>query len=359
MTGYIKALAASIAEHWMHHGRPDKLVMSFHGVPRYTLDKGDPYHCQCRKTARLVAEQLGHSRRPLPGHASSRASARPSGSSHTRSRLWRNWRAAALRSVDVVCPGFVADCLETLEEIAMENRDAFLAAGGKEFRYIPCLNERHDWIAALQDIVVGHLGNWLTSAAPDAAQLAACRTRATALGATVMKLLLRWALSAMALMLLPQIIDAIHVNSFYAALAAALFIGLVNALIRPILIIVTLPINILTLGLLTFVINGLLFWFVASFIKGFTVTGFWPAVFGAILYSVATWAINVILRDPRRNKKRGPRPRLVELDPQISGRAVPRRPGRTVRRGDAPPVCAARHRGRSCRRLPSSRSCAL
>lgn len=113
-----------------------------------------------------------------------------------------------------------------------------------------------------------------------------------------MKLLLRWALSAMALMLLPQLIDAIRVDSFYAALAAALFIGLVNALIRPILIIITLPINILTLGLLTFVINGLLFWFVASFIKGFTVTGFWPAVIGAILYSIATWAINLLLRDP-------------------------------------------------------------
>jgi putative membrane protein len=113
-----------------------------------------------------------------------------------------------------------------------------------------------------------------------------------------MKLLLRWAFSAMALMLLPQFIDAIRVDSFYAALAAALCIGLVNALIRPILIIITLPINILTLGLLTFVINGLLFWFVASFIEGFTVVGFWPAVFGAILYSLATWAINVVLRDP-------------------------------------------------------------
>lgn len=115
-----------------------------------------------------------------------------------------------------------------------------------------------------------------------------------------MKLLLRWALSALALMLLPQIVDAIHVDGFYTALAAALCIGLVNALIRPILIIVTLPINILTLGLLTFAINGLLFWFAASFIKGFTVTGFWPAVFGAILYSIATWAINLVLRDPAR-----------------------------------------------------------
>lgn len=113
-----------------------------------------------------------------------------------------------------------------------------------------------------------------------------------------MKLLLRWSLSALALMLLPQLVDAIRVDSFYAALAAALCIGLVNALIRPILIIVTLPINILTLGLLTFAINGLLFWFVASFVKGFTVTGFWPAVLGAILYSIATWAISTMLRDP-------------------------------------------------------------
>lgn len=113
-----------------------------------------------------------------------------------------------------------------------------------------------------------------------------------------MRLILRWILSAAALMLLPQLIDAIRVDSFYAALAAALFIGLVNALIRPILIVVTLPINILTLGLLTFAINGLLFWFVASFVKGFTVTGFWPAVLGAILYSIATWAISTVLRDP-------------------------------------------------------------
>lgn len=112
-----------------------------------------------------------------------------------------------------------------------------------------------------------------------------------------MKLILRWALAALALMLLPQIIHAIRVESFYAALVAALLIALVNVLIRPILLILTLPINILTLGLLTFAINGLLFWFVASFVEGFSVAGFWPAVFGALLYSIATWAINVVLSD--------------------------------------------------------------
>ena len=112
-----------------------------------------------------------------------------------------------------------------------------------------------------------------------------------------MRLLLRWALSALALMLLQQIIHSIRSESFYRKMAAALGIGLVNALIRPILIIVTLPINLLTLGLLTFAINGLLFWLVASFIEGFTVTGFWTAVLGAFVYSVATWAINTVSRD--------------------------------------------------------------
>lgn len=180
--GYIEAIAASIAEHWMHHGRPDKLVMSFHGVPRYTLDKGDPYHCQCRKTARLIAGQLGLTDdRYLVTFQSrfGRAEWLKPYTLPTLEELGRSGNA----SVDVVCPGFVADCLETMEEIAIENRDAFLAAGGMTFRYIPCLNERHEWIAALQDIVVGHLGNWLTVDTPGTAQLAESRMRALALGA--------------------------------------------------------------------------------------------------------------------------------------------------------------------------------
>lgn len=181
--GYIKALTASISEHWMYHGQPDKLVMSFHGVPRYTLDKGDPYHCHCRKTARLVAEQLGIAANRYLVTFQSRFGTAEWLKPYTQPTLEELARGGTTR-VDVVCPGFFADCLETLEEIAMENRDAFLAAGGKEFRYIPCLNECHDGIAALRDIVVSHLGGWLTGAAPDAAQLAACRTRATALGAT-------------------------------------------------------------------------------------------------------------------------------------------------------------------------------
>mgnify|MGYP003376614220 CR=1 FL=1 len=180
--GYIKALAAAVNEHWMQHGRPDKLVMSFHGVPRFSLDKGDPYHCHCHKTARLLAEQLGLTASRYVVAFQSRFGKAEWLKPYTQATLEELGRAGTA-SVDVMCPGFVADCLETLEEIAIENRDAFLAAGGKTFRYIPCLNERHEWIAALQDIVVGHLGNWLTTETPDAGRLAESRTRAFALGA--------------------------------------------------------------------------------------------------------------------------------------------------------------------------------
>lgn len=111
----------------------------------------------------------------------------------------------------------------------------------------------------------------------------------------MLKLLLRWVLNALVLLALPLLLEPIRVDSFYAALIAALCIGLVNALIRPILILTTLPINILTLGLLTFVINGLLFWFVASFIRGFEVGGFWAAIGGAILYSVFSALASLIV----------------------------------------------------------------
>lgn len=102
----------------------------------------------------------------------------------------------------------------------------------------------------------------------------------------MLKLLLTWALNALVLLAIPYLLESVRVETFYAALVAALCIGLVNALIRPVLILITLPINILTLGLFTFVINGLLFWLVASFVKGFYVAGFWAAFWGALLYSL-------------------------------------------------------------------------
>jgi len=110
-----------------------------------------------------------------------------------------------------------------------------------------------------------------------------------------MKLLLVWLVNAIALMAVAYLLPGIAVSSFVAALVAALVLGLVNAVIRPILILLTLPATLLTLGLFIFVINGLLFWFVGSFIAGFTVTGFWPGVFGAIGYSIVSWALSALL----------------------------------------------------------------
>ena len=113
-----------------------------------------------------------------------------------------------------------------------------------------------------------------------------------------MRLLLAWMLNALALLALPLLFTSIHVDKFTTALIAALVLGLINTLIRPILVLLTLPATVLTLGLFIFVINGLLFWFVGSFINGFTVDGFWAGVFGAIVYSVISWALSSLI--PRK-----------------------------------------------------------
>lgn len=178
---YIDALARRISQHWMTHGRPDQLVMSFHGVPRRTLMLGDPYHCQCHKTARLLADRLGLTESQYKVTFQSRFGRAEWLQPYTEPTLHELGKAG-VRRADVVCPGFVGDCIETLEEIAMEGRQAFMTAGGKEFQYIPCLNDQHEWIAALAAIAQQHLAGWPTEA-PDrkAAQLR--RERALALGA--------------------------------------------------------------------------------------------------------------------------------------------------------------------------------
>ena len=111
-----------------------------------------------------------------------------------------------------------------------------------------------------------------------------------------MRLILRWVINAGTLLLLAFYLPGISVSGWYSALIAALVLGLVNAVLRPILILLTLPVNILTLGLFTFVINALLFWFVASFIDGFAVAGFWPAFWGALILSVVSWIISGLLK---------------------------------------------------------------
>ena len=110
-----------------------------------------------------------------------------------------------------------------------------------------------------------------------------------------MRLLLTWFINAAALFALPYLMDSVHVDSFTAALFAALILGLINTLIKPILILLTLPVTVLTLGLFILVINGLMFWLVANFVKGISVAGFSSAIIAALLYSVISWALSTLL----------------------------------------------------------------
>ncbi len=111
----------------------------------------------------------------------------------------------------------------------------------------------------------------------------------------MMWLLLVWLINAVALFVLPYVFPWVRVDTFTTALIAALVLGLINTLIRPVLVLLTLPVTLLTLGLFIFVINGLLFWWVGSFIEGFRVSGFWSGVFGAIVYSLISWALSSLL----------------------------------------------------------------
>ncbi len=179
-TGYINALASNVNDYWMKNGRPEKLLMSFHGLPRYTLDKGDPYHCECHKTARLLALQLGLKPEQYALSFQSRFGKAEWLKPYTTTTL-KELGKQKTRRVDVVCPGFVADCLETLEEIAQEGKHDFQHAGGGEYHYIPCLNDRGEWLHALTDLVMENLHGWLIET--NAAELEQSRLRALALGA--------------------------------------------------------------------------------------------------------------------------------------------------------------------------------
>jgi ferrochelatase len=180
--GYIAALASRLRAHWAEHGRGDKLVLSFHGVPERSLHLGDPYHCQCHKTARLLAEALGLSHDQLVVTFQSRFGKAKWLEPYTEPTL-EKLASEGVKRVDVMCPGFVADCLETLEEIAQEAREAFLASGGERFDYVPCLNAEPVWIDALAGLAERHLGGWETKHAPDPGALETQRQLALALGA--------------------------------------------------------------------------------------------------------------------------------------------------------------------------------
>jgi putative membrane protein len=117
----------------------------------------------------------------------------------------------------------------------------------------------------------------------------------------VRNLLIVWLINALALLALPYVVPSVQVDSFYTALIAALLLGFVNTLIRPLVLLLTLPATVLTLGLFIFVINGLLFWFVGSFVQGFHVAGFWSAILGAILYSIISWAMSALLLPDKKS----------------------------------------------------------
>ena len=178
--GYIAALAQSVRDYWMKNQRPDVLVISFHGVPRAALDKGDPYHCECQATGRLLAEALGLKQEQYRIAFQSRFGRAEWLKPYTAGVLAELGKQKAGR-VDVVCPGFVSDCLETLEEIAIEGKGIFLTAGGRDFHAIPCLNERNDWIHALADIVLSNLLGWTDTATHESLEMS--RLRALSMGA--------------------------------------------------------------------------------------------------------------------------------------------------------------------------------
>lgn len=158
--GYIAALARSIESHWQAHGRGERLLLSFHGLPERYSRAGDPYHCQCHETARLVTESLRMKDGEWTVTFQSRFGPRSWLKPYTDVTL-TELAGGGVNSVDVVCPGFPADCLETLEEISLRNRDTFLAAGGKTFHYIPALNDRREHIAVLADLALRNLKGWL------------------------------------------------------------------------------------------------------------------------------------------------------------------------------------------------------
>ena len=159
--GYIRALAHRVMTHWQQHGQPDQLVMSFHGIPERNVQRGDPYARECEATAALLAERLALKPTQYKLTYQSRFGRAKWLEPYTQPTVEALARQGA-RRVDVICPGFVSDCLETLEEIGMEVRDAFLATGGEEFHQIPCLNDSRAWLGALVGITEDHLQGWST-----------------------------------------------------------------------------------------------------------------------------------------------------------------------------------------------------
>jgi len=157
--GYIEALRASVTQHWQSRGRTGHLLMSFHGIPERYFHQGDPYFCKCQKTARLLADEL--LLREDEWSVSFQSRFGPNGwlKPYTSSVL-AEMPGRGIRDVTVVCPGFSVDCLETLEEIAIENRDVFMKSGGARYEYVPALNARLEHARFLADLIARHCQGW-------------------------------------------------------------------------------------------------------------------------------------------------------------------------------------------------------
>ncbi len=157
--GYIDAMKQQIEAYWAEHGRGDKLMLSFHGIPQANADKGDPYPHECRETAKLLAAALNLGEQDyLVSFQSQFGKAKWIGPS--TQALFDELPKQGVNKLDVFCPGFISDCLETMEEIAIAGREQFHAAGGTQYHYIPCLNTNTAWLAALADLAKRHLQGW-------------------------------------------------------------------------------------------------------------------------------------------------------------------------------------------------------
>lgn len=158
--GYIKALAAQIRSYRAKHGAGDKLMFSFHGIPQAQHDKGDPYPHECHATAQYVAQELGLTHDDYVVSFQSQFGKAKWLSPSTQD-LFKTLPRKGVKKLDVICAGFVSDCLETMEEIAIVGREDFHAAGGEQFHYIPCLNDNPDWLDALAELAKDNLQGWL------------------------------------------------------------------------------------------------------------------------------------------------------------------------------------------------------
>jgi ferrochelatase len=156
---YQDALYHAVQGHWQRSGKPDRLLLSFHGLPQEAVRRGDPYFRECMQTAQTLRGRLGADGALLHVAFQSRFGGAPWLQPYTQPTL-ESWAREGIETVDVMCPGFVADCLETLEEIDMGCREAFLEAGGKVFRYIPCLNAESRWVDGFARLLVDNLAGW-------------------------------------------------------------------------------------------------------------------------------------------------------------------------------------------------------